>query len=254
MLLCMPLRPCPPCPGHVCCRESELVKEVERRREEAREARAEAVRAQDINRSMLAARRGAREAISDIAQMNARLCALYLDAKHDLKQAASKHEDEHRQWQVPGHRLAVSVFDAALFAVRSSTARVVALASAVESRPGTLCALQGVIGELEDSLRAANQQRVACCQLMGGTPPAARHQALAGSLDPCMPCPASHSPDPYCTPPQASPGCPAPHTACGRHSSHAGPTSGTVYPISLRLARAGELVNTRLRRMLQRQP
>ena len=182
-----------------CCRELELVEEVERRREEVRDARAEAVRAQEINRSMLAARRGAREAISDIAQMNARLCALYINAKRDLKQAASQHVEERRQWQVPGHRLAVSVPDPGCVRCRSNHSQGGRLRGGAEFRPGTLCAAQGVIGELEDSLRAANEQRAAFCQLMAGTPPAARQRALAGSLDPCIPCPASHTPD-TCTP------------------------------------------------------
>ena len=193
---------------------------------------------------MLAARRGAREAISDIAQMNALLCTLYMDVKHDLKQAASKHEEERRQWQVPGRRLAVSVLDPGFVRYRIQHSQGGCLGIGTEFRPGTLCALQGVIGELEDSLRAANQQRAAFCQLMGGTPPAAGQRALAGSLDPCMPCAAPHSPD-TCTP-AVSPGCPAPHTACCRPSSHAGPASSTVRPPCLQLARSGELAKPRL--------
>lgn len=52
---------------------------------------------------MLAARRSAREALSDMAQQNARLVSAYVEKKQELRHLQDNIREERLQWQVAKH-------------------------------------------------------------------------------------------------------------------------------------------------------
>lgn len=56
--------------------------------------------AQEVCREMLAARRSAREALSDMAQQNARLVSAYVEKKQELRHLQDNVREERLQWQV----------------------------------------------------------------------------------------------------------------------------------------------------------
>lgn len=56
--------------------------------------------AQEVCREMLAARRSAREALSDMAQQNARLVSAYVEKKQELRHLQDNIREERLQWQV----------------------------------------------------------------------------------------------------------------------------------------------------------
>jgi hypothetical protein len=84
-------------------REKELVAEVEKQKKaasEARAARLEAAQAQAALGEVLAARRGAREALRDMAAQNARLVVAYCAKKAELKRLQDGLAAERAQWEV----------------------------------------------------------------------------------------------------------------------------------------------------------
>ena len=66
----------------------------------ATSARDELQQAQEVCREMLAARRSAREALSDMAQQNARLVSAYVEKKQELRHLQDNIREERLQWQV----------------------------------------------------------------------------------------------------------------------------------------------------------
>ena len=82
------------------CRQQKLTEELNQRQAEAAEAASELARAQEVCREMLNARRNAREALSDMAQQNARLVSAYVEKKQELRQMQDGMRDERLQWQV----------------------------------------------------------------------------------------------------------------------------------------------------------
>lgn len=66
----------------------------------AANARDELQQAQEVCREMLAARRSAREALSDMAQQNARLVSAYVEKKQELRHLQDNIREERLQWQV----------------------------------------------------------------------------------------------------------------------------------------------------------
>ena len=90
-------------------REQTLAEEVKQHREAAAVARDELQQAQEVCREMLAARRSAREALSDMAQQNARLVSAYVEKKQELRHLQDNVGEERLQWQV---RDLVSLFHA----------------------------------------------------------------------------------------------------------------------------------------------
>ena len=77
-----------------------MTEELHQRQAEAAEAASELARAQEVCREMLNARRNAREALSDMAQQNARLVSAYVEKKQELRQMQDSMRDERLQWQV----------------------------------------------------------------------------------------------------------------------------------------------------------
>ena len=82
-----------------CCRERSLAAEVAQHKEAAASAREELQQAQEVCREMLAARRSAREALSDMAQQNARLVSAYVEKKQELRHLQDSIREERLQWQ-----------------------------------------------------------------------------------------------------------------------------------------------------------
>ena len=82
-------------------RERSLTEEVKQHKEAAGNARNELVQAQEVCREMLAARRSAREALSDMAHQNARLVSAYVEKKQELRHLQDNIREERLQWQVP---------------------------------------------------------------------------------------------------------------------------------------------------------
>lgn len=82
------------------CRERSLAEEVKHQKAAAEGARDELQQAQEICREMLAARRSAREALSDMAQQNARLVSAYVEKKQELRHLQDNIREERLQWQV----------------------------------------------------------------------------------------------------------------------------------------------------------
>ena len=74
--------------------------EVKQHKEAAVSAKVELQQAQEICREMLAARRSAREALSDMAQQNARLVSAYVEKKQELRHLQDNIREERLQWQV----------------------------------------------------------------------------------------------------------------------------------------------------------
>ena len=81
-------------------REQSLVEEARQHKEAAASAREELQQAQEVCREMLAARRSAREALSDMAQQNARLVSAYVEKKQELRHLQDNIREERLQWQV----------------------------------------------------------------------------------------------------------------------------------------------------------
>lgn len=77
------------------------MEEVKQHKEAARNARDELLQAQEVCREMLAARRSAREALSDMAHQNARLVSAYVEKKQELRHLQDNIREERLQWQVP---------------------------------------------------------------------------------------------------------------------------------------------------------
>lgn len=74
--------------------------EVKQHKAAAANARDELQQAQEVCREMLAARRSAREALSDMAQQNARLVSAYVEKKQELRHLQDNIREERLQWQV----------------------------------------------------------------------------------------------------------------------------------------------------------
>lgn len=81
-------------------RERSLMEEVKQHKEAAGSARDELLQAQEVCREMLAARRSAREALSDMAHQNARLVSAYVEKKQELRHLQDNIREERLQWQV----------------------------------------------------------------------------------------------------------------------------------------------------------
>ena len=79
------------------------MEEVHQRREEAAKLNVELQRSQAVCRDMLSARRCSREALSDMAQQNARLVGAYVEKKQELRRVQDSARDERMQWQVVRH-------------------------------------------------------------------------------------------------------------------------------------------------------
>lgn len=77
-----------------------MSEELDRRRAEATGLAAELKKAQEVCREMLAARRSAREALSDMAAQNARLVSAYVEKKQELRRMQDTLREERTQWQV----------------------------------------------------------------------------------------------------------------------------------------------------------
>lgn len=77
------------------------MEEVKQQKEAAGSARDELLQAQEVCREMLAARRSAREALSDMAHQNARLVSAYVEKKQELRHLQDNIREERLQWQVP---------------------------------------------------------------------------------------------------------------------------------------------------------
>lgn len=75
---------------------------MKQHKEAAAVARDELQQAQEVCREMLAARRSAREALSDMAQQNARLVSAYVEKKQELRHLQDNVREERLQWQVHG--------------------------------------------------------------------------------------------------------------------------------------------------------
>ncbi|DBB12970.1 TPA: hypothetical protein ACH3X3_005714 [Trebouxia sp. C0006] len=81
-------------------RERALHEEVKQHKAAAVNARDELQQAQEVCREMLAARRSAREALSDMAQQNARLVSAYVEKKQELRHLQDNIREERLQWQM----------------------------------------------------------------------------------------------------------------------------------------------------------
>lgn len=74
-----------------------------------RAARLEAAQAQAALGEVLAARRGAREALRDMAAQNARLVVAYCTKKAELKRLQDSLAAERQQWEVSSFRMTQSL-------------------------------------------------------------------------------------------------------------------------------------------------
>ncbi|KAL0053822.1 hypothetical protein WJX82_011361 [Trebouxia sp. C0006] len=89
-------------------RERALHEEVKQHKAAAVNARDELQQAQEVCREMLAARRSAREALSDMAQQNARLVSAYVEKKQELRHLQDNIREERLQWQMRVEELEAS--------------------------------------------------------------------------------------------------------------------------------------------------
>ena len=81
-------------------REKKLAEEVKQQQQQVSSSKEELQQAQEVCREMLAARRSAREALSDMAQQNARLVSAYVEKKQELRHLQDNIREERLQWQV----------------------------------------------------------------------------------------------------------------------------------------------------------
>lgn len=86
------------------------MEEVKQHQEAASGARDELRQAQEVCREMLAARRSAREALSDMAHQNARLVSAYVEKKQELRHLQDNVREERLQWQVLKQALPIPCF------------------------------------------------------------------------------------------------------------------------------------------------
>lgn len=81
-------------------RERKLAEDAKQHEQQVQSSREELQQAQEVCREMLAARRSAREALSDMAQQNARLVGAYVEKKQELRHLQDNIREERLQWQV----------------------------------------------------------------------------------------------------------------------------------------------------------